>query len=239
MKIITNLLKKLKNDNKSNKINLSLKVNNRDYHTFTQIKSTYEKVRNMLEDSDIKIYTVGGSVPYLLLNQDSNRLHDDIDNICEKNDMNRLREIFKQKGLYKPEWDSINFVKDGVDYGFEMIIDGVSFGIFPYSYKNGMITQYSYDPYTTECKIKKIPIKVLSDYIMSYKGADGRDYNTMSLEYIKLTKDMTGRDKDLIDSKKISETGLLRTEVLSRIKMYDEIQKTDANELISKKDNQS
>ena len=236
MKIITNLLKKFKNDNKNNKINSYLEVNNRNCHTFTQIKSTYEKVRKMLNDTDIKLYTVGGSVPYLLLNQDSNRLHDDIDNICEKDDMNKFREIFKKKGLYKPEWDSINFAKDGIDYGFEMIIDDISFGIFPYSYNNEIITQYSYDPYTTECKIKKIPIKELSDYIMTYKGIDGRDYNTMSLEYIKLTKDMTGRDKDIIDSKKISETELLRTEVLSRIKMYDEIQKTDANKLKSKND---
>lgn len=44
----------------------------------------------------------------------------------------------------------------------------------------------------------------------------------MSLEYIKLTKDNAGRPKDIVDFKKIEETGLLRQDVLNRIKMYTE-----------------
>ena len=44
----------------------------------------------------------------------------------------------------------------------------------------------------------------------------------MSLEYIKLTKYKANRPKDIMDSKKIEETGLLRQEVLKRIQMYTE-----------------
>ena len=78
------------------------------------------------------------------------------------------------------------------------------------------------DPYNQTCKTKVIPVEEISDYIMTYKGIDEKLYNTMSLEYIKLTKDNAGRPKDLVDSKKIEETGLLRQDVLNRIKMYTE-----------------
>ena len=42
----------------------------------------------------------------------------------------------------------------------------------------------------------------------------------MSLEYIKLTKDSSRREKDIIDSQKIEETNMLRSDVMNRIKMY-------------------
>ena len=39
------------------------------------------------------------------------------------------------------------------------------------------------------------------------------------VNYVKLTKDRVGRDKDIQDSAKIVETGLLRPEVLARIEI--------------------
>ena len=42
----------------------------------------------------------------------------------------------------------------------------------------------------------------------------------MSLEYIKLIKDSSKREKDIIDSKKIDETNMIRPDVLNRIQMY-------------------
>ena len=165
------------------------------------------------------------------MNQDSNRLHDDIDAVCRLEDMGKLRKIFKQAGLYQEEWDSKNYANDGKDYGFEMKIDGVPFGIYPFSYENGILTQYSYDPYNTQCKIKILQLKQLSDYITSYKGVDGKIYDIMSLEFIKITKDSAKREKDIVDSLKIIETGMLRPEVMQRVKMFIEIQKIEASKL--------
>lgn len=229
--IIINYLYSLKQKEEQEKIN-----NERDSRTFEQIKQVQQKVFNLLAASGIKLYLSGGTVPYLLLNQDSNRMHDDIDTICQIDDMPKLREIFKNYGTYIPEWDSTTYANDGKDYGFEMKIDNVPFGIYPFSYENGKLTQYSYDPYNTQCKIKTIPIKELTDYIMTYKSVDNKTYDTMSLEYIKLTKDQAGREKDIQDSKKITETGMLRPHVLDRIEMYQETQKIEADQLESKEE---
>lgn len=69
---------------------------------------------------------------------------------------------------------------------------------------------------------------------MTYRGRDDKIYNTMSLEYIKLTKDNAQRPKDIADSKRIEETGLLRPDVLNRIQMYTEYINTDENEMSEK-----
>lgn len=203
----------------------------RESRTFTQIKEVQLKVQKLLDQYGLKIFIAGGSVPYLLTNEDSGRLHDDIDTICRIEDIDKLRQVFINAGLYNPEWDSKTFSSDGEDYGFEMKIDGVPFGIFPFIYdeENKIITQYSADPYNQTCKTKTIPIEEITDYIMTYRGRDGKDYNTMSLEYIKLTKDNAQRPKDIVDSKKIEETGLLRPDVLNRIQMYTEYINTDEN----------
>jgi len=203
----------------------------RESRTFAQIKEVQLKVQELLDQYGLKIFIAGGSVPYLLTNEDSGRLHDDIDTICMVEDIDKLRQVFISAGLYNPKWDSKIFSPDGIDYGFEMKIDGVPFGIFPFIYdeKSKTITQYSTDPYNQTCKTKTIPVEEITDYIMTYRGRNGKDYNTMSLEYIKLTKDNARRPKDMADSKKIEEIGLLRQDVLNRIQMYTEYINTDEN----------
>ena len=200
------------------------KVDERDCRTFTQIKDVYNKVKEMLDKSGLKVYVSGGSVPYLLTGKDSGRFHDDIDTVCRMEDIGKLRQAFMAAGYYDADWDSRNFSQDGKDYGFEMKIDGVPFGIYPFEYdhENGLLTQYSADPYIKTCKVKTAPIKELNDYVTSYTGSDGRVYDTMSLECIKLTKDNAKRSKDIADSKVIEETGLLRPEVSARLQMYTE-----------------
>ena len=207
----------------------------RESRTFSQIKNVQSKVQELLKQHGLKIYISGGSVPYLLQNEDSGRLHDDIDTICKKEDIDKLRKVFIDAGLYNPEWDSKNFSEDGEDYGFEMMIDGVPFGIFPFEYDeiSKTITQYSADPYIQTCKTKTIPIHEITDYIMSYRGLDGKVYDTMSLEYIKLTKDNAGRPKDIVDSRKIEDTGMLRKEVMDRVQMYSEQVSVRENEFVN------
>ena len=174
----------------------------------------------MLTNEKIKLFLAGGTVPYFILNEDSNRMHSDIDTICDMKDISSLRQIFTQKGLYMAELDSLNHSKDKQDYGFEILIDDVPVGIYPFIYENGKIIQRSFDPYTKECKEKVLEVKEITDYVTSYKSKDGKVYNTMSLEYIKLTKDNSKREKDIIDSKKIDETNMIRLDVLNRIEMY-------------------
>ncbi len=189
-------------------------------HTFDLIKLTFIKLKMMLANENLKLFLAGGTVPYFLLNEDSNRMHGDIDTICDMKDISTLRQIFIQNGLYIPEWDSLGHSKDQQDYGFEIVIDGVPVGIYPFIYENGKITQRSFDPYTKECKEKVLEVKEITDYVNSYKSKDGNVYDTMSLEYIKLIKDSSKMEKDIIDSKKIDETNMIRPDVLNRIQMY-------------------
>ncbi len=197
----------------------------RESRTFSQIKNVFNKVEEILKKHNLIIFLAGGTVPYFLLNIDSERLHDDIDTICRKEDIDKLKKIFIDEKLYDYEWDSKNFSKDKKDYGFEMKIDGVPFGIYPFEYdeESKTIIQYSADPYLKTCKTKTIHIQNMNDYIMTYKDKEGKIYHTMSLEYIKMTKEKARRPKDIIDSKRIEETGLLRKEVMNRIEMYQEI----------------
>lgn len=202
----------------------------RESRTFEQIREAYKKIKAILKKANLSIYIAGGSVPYFLLNQDSGRKHDDIDSICKMEDMQKLRDVFQQVGLYNPEWDSMSYAKDGQDYGFEIKVDGVPVGIYPFNYENGLLTQYSYDPYNHHCKIKVFPLEKLSDYVLSYTGLDGESYDTMSLEFIKASKDKAGREKDVADSKKITEYGY-RQEFLDRIPMIKEILNKRAEDL--------
>ena len=202
----------------------------KDNITYSRATAALDKVLRMLGKDSFRIFIAGGLVSYLLLNEDSNRLHSDIDTICWAEDMDKLRNIFKAYGLYKDEWDSINYVTNGNDYGFEIVVDGVPLGIYPFTYENGVLIQFSYDPNSKKGKIKEIQLEKISDYIMSYKAVNGQVYNTMSLEYIKMTKDKAHREKDVQDLAKISKTGLLRDDVLNRIQMYKEIK----NENLSK-----
>lgn len=202
----------------------------RESRTFEQIKDAYSKMRTILKKAGLTIYIAGGSVPYILLNQDSGRLHDDIDSVCRMEDMQRLRQIFNQVGLYNSEWDSMTYANDGQDYGFEMKVDGVPVGIYPFTYKDGIVTQYTYDPYNHHCKIKEFPVQELGDYICTYTGLNGQSYDTMSLEYIKLSKDRAGRPKDIVDSQKIIEFGY-RQDVIDRIALPIETQNIRAEKL--------
>lgn len=200
------------------------KKEERDNQTFAGIRNAYQKFQQLLASNETKVYLAGGVVPYLLLNQDSNRLHDDMDTIDRMEDMMKLRFLAQQAGWYHPSWDSLNVTQDGQDYGFEIKIDGVPVGIYPFTYEDGLLTQYSYDPYNTACKIKEMPLHELSDYVTTYPSKDGKVYDMMSLEYIKKSKEKVNRQKDIQDIMKIEETGLLRKEVEERIFPPREVQ---------------
>ena len=209
--------------------------NGKNSRPFSQIKNAVDKVNSILSRHRLKVYISGGAVPYLLLNTDSNRLHNDVDSVCHLSQMTMIRKALAAEGLYNPQWDSLNNAKDGIDYGFEIKVDDVPFGIFPYTIDpDGLITQYSYNPFTTECKVKILKVQKLSDYVMSYKSRNGRVYSTISLEYIKKTKDYSSRAKDRHDSEVIKSIGLIRNDVYERVEMYQEVQKLKGKALKKK-----
>ena len=210
---------------------------NREAQNFEDIKKALSKLQTLTRFLDAPMYISGGIVPYLLLGQDSGRLHDDIDTIVDLKDIHELRKVFKDTPYYNADWDSLNHVQDGNDYGFELNVDGVPVGIYPFIDDDDTILQYTYDPYTHECKIKRIPEKKKENYVKTYTSTTGEVYTTMSLEYIKKSKDIAGRGKDIKDSAKIDEYGY-DEDLYSTIELPDnmEFQKETAeriNETIS------
>ena len=202
-----------------------------DNVSFKQVKSTLSKLNEILKKTNLKLFIAGGTVPYLLLNQDSKRMHSDIDTICFKKDIDKIRKVLKKTEYYIPTWDSLNIVKDGKDYGLELLVDNVPVGIYPFNYENNLLTQYTYNPQDQTCKIKQIKLDDLNDYIFTYTSKNGDIYNTMSLEFIKKSKECCGRKKDVADLKKILETGLIRPNILNRINEIKETQKKTVSDL--------
>jgi len=204
--------------------------NVRESRTFEQIKKGSDILQKIIKKSGLHIYYAGGMLPYILLNEESGRMHDDIDTVCRMQDMEALRELFKNEGLYMPEWDSRTYAKDGKDYGFEIKIDGVPIGIYPFEYKEKKLFQYTYDPYNHYCKIKSMKLEHIEDYITQYNGNDGQTYDTVTLEFLKKLKDTNPRPKDVVDSKKIESIGI-RQKIYDRLELPIEIQSVLGEEL--------
>lgn len=183
-------------------------------------KKVLDKIEKETSNINVKLYIAGGIVPYLLLNQDSNRLHSDIDLICDIKDMNTLRTLGQKYSVYQKQLDSLNFKNK--DYGFEIFINNIKVGIYPFIIKNKIIYQYSYDAQTKTFKTKTIQVENITDYLMKYQSSDNKIYHTMSLEFIKMSKEKAGRKKDILDLQKIKETNFLRQDILNKIQMYKE-----------------
>lgn len=157
--------------------------------SYNQIVQNIKLIYSSGKLSDYLILA-GGIVPYLIFNQNSNRLHSDIDFICKIEDIDKIKDIFTSYGHYEREFDSLNILKK--DYGFEMFIDNIKVGVYPFEYSDGII-QYSYDSKTKEGKIKNINLDY-DDYISSNK-----DFKYMSLEVILKSKVLAFRQKDIYD----------------------------------------
>lgn len=171
---------------------------------FKEIKNAFITVNKLLENIDL--YVCGGFVPYLLLNEDSNRLHHDIDCIVSINDMDKIRKKLIGTKYYIYNDDSINLINDIDDYGLEISVNGISVGLYPYKIVNNKIYQYSYNADNKRFKIKIIEDSI-NNYLKEYKSYDGNSYKTLSLEYLRKSKEIASRDKDLIDINSIDKYG--------------------------------
>lgn len=172
--------------------------------TYSEIKSAYNEIKTIL--SNVDLYVCGGFVPFLLLNEDSQRLHHDIDCIVSLDDMDKIRNKLINTKYYIPNDDSINLVNNIDDYGLEVNINGITIGLYPYKLCNNKIYQYSYNADNKRFKIKILDDS-LNNYLKQYKSYDGNIYKTISLEYLRKSKEVASRDKDLIDIVAIDKYG--------------------------------
>lgn len=185
--------------------------------SYQQLIDVYKKIEKM-NKTTAKLYLCGGIVPYILLNEDSNRKHNSLDLLCNKKDAKMIRELFRKKDLYEPKRDSLTYTVNNIDYGFQVVVDKVKVNIFVFEEtedKKGII-EYNFDCKRRIGRIKNINVK-LSDYIVPYVSSDNQKYMTESLECIIGDKLLLNRDKDKKDIEKIQECNGISTEKINKL----------------------
>ena len=170
---------------------------------YNEVVDVYHKIEKM-NKTKAKLYLSGGLIPYILLNEDSERKHCNLDLLCSKDDAKMLREVFRKNDLYEPKRDSLTYTVNNVDYGFQIVIDKVKVNISVFEEKNGTIIEYNFDCHNRIGRIKNINAK-LTDYIVPYVSSDNKKYITLSLELLIANKLLLNRDKDKKDIEKIKE----------------------------------
>ncbi len=187
----------------TNSIEAYKKSANKDTHTFDELMNVYDKIIKM-NKTKVKLYLSGGIVPYVLLGEKSSRRHKDLDLLCKKEDARMIREVFRNHDLYEPKRDSLTYTVNNIDYGFELVIDGVKVNISLFEEKDGGITEYYFTSRTKVGRIKNINAK-MNDYIVPYVSSNNKKYLTKSLELIIADKLLLNREKDKMDIEKIQE----------------------------------
>lgn len=182
---------------------------------YKDIIKVYDKITDM-NKTNAKLYLTGGIVPYLLLGEESNRKHSNLNLLCSKNDIMIIREVFRNKNLYEPKRDSLTYTINNIDYGFQVVVDSVKVDISVFEEKDDGIIEYSFDCHRRIGKIKKIAAK-LNDYIMPYYSSDNKKYMTKALEFIIADKLILNRDKDKIDIIKIQECNGISSDKIKKL----------------------
>ena len=184
-------------------------------YTYDEIMKVYDKVVK-LNKTRAKLYLMGGIVPYVLLNDRTGRRHESLDLLCDKKDVEQLRELFRKEDLYDPKRDSLTYTVNNIDYGFQVVIDGVKVNIFVFEEKDNGIIEYNFDCKRRIGRIKNINVK-LSDYIVPYVSSDNKKYMTESLECIIGDKLLLNRERDRKDIEKIKECNGISEDKIKRL----------------------
>lgn len=198
-----------------NSVSAYKKALQKEEFTYEELMSAYEKIEKM-NKTKVKLYLSGGLVPYVLLNEKSDRKHADLNLLCKKEDMRIIREVFRNNDLYEPKKDSLTYTINNIDYGFEVVIDKVKVNISVFEEVSDGIIEYYFNSRTKIGRIKNINAK-LNDYIVPYVSSNNKKYLTKSLELIIADKLLLNREKDKKDIEKIQECNGISIEKIKKI----------------------
>jgi len=192
-----------------------------DMFTCDQIKeAVYILMKPALKN---KIFVAGGIVPWILSDRNSNRKHSDIDVVVENCNMELIREYLKNEGYYQKEMDSrfLAINNNQVDYGIEVLINGVPVNFAPFEVDGDSIIQknFSIKALVGYDALMKATMKniAVEDYITTYLLKSGIELGSYTLEAVKAAKESSDRTKDKIDLCEIEKIGI-NQERYNRIK---------------------
>lgn len=161
-----------------------------------------------------KIFLAGGLVPWVISNENSNRLHSDIDFVVPLSEMETVRTFLKEQGLYDQTHDSLFLPcnKEKVDFGTEIFLDGLPVSFTPFFTENDNLVQRDFTTadFSTKDSLVTLCLPNLSpeDYITAYALPDGQKLYCTSLEFVYAKKSQKNRPKDQRDLQKIKQIGL-------------------------------
>lgn len=180
--------------------------------------SNYSKIKdiilklNLEKILKVKLYIVGGTVPYLVSNTISDREHSDIDIIVATNNMSDVREYLKKNNLYVKDLDSMMFDynKNKIDYGIDCVIDGITINFAPFEIfdntmvqKNFLRKQSNGINALVTVTLENVKIEDCTTTII----VDQTKIKTYNLEMVRIMKEKSNKPKDVVDIKVIDEYG--------------------------------
>lgn len=162
---------------------------------------------------DKKVNLTGGIVPWIVLKENSGRVHSDIDFFVNSKEMPYIRRILKKRALYEADLDT--FLDNSVvDYGLDTTIEGIPVSFFPYEVleNNGGVVQRSFytDAKTGTRGYREMYFNGIKeqDYVSEAFLPNGRKIGIISLEVLKLLKEKSNRLKDVSDIAAIDRAGI-------------------------------
>lgn len=170
-----------------------------DAYSYTKVRELLNQIYEIDDYLKDNLYLAGGLVPYIVFNIDSNRLHSDIDFICDIQNIDAIKDIFYKNNSFNQINDSKDYLEK--DHGFEMLFNDFKVGVYPFESINEEIRQYSYDSERHKGKLKTVSL-LKNEYITKY-----HNINAMSLETILKSKILDCREKDKADIDLICKNG--------------------------------
>ena len=166
-----------------------------------------------------RFYVAGGLVPWLITNRDSGRMHSDIDVVVAQPDMPLFRYEMQRHSYYNSATDArCVWPQLRHDYGFDVVIDGVTVNIAPFESVPAGIVQrnatYTGIGDSAAYVSLLIPRLTVSEYVTHSRWYDLSLLGHYPLALVYATKRITKRPKDVHDCIELDRLGLHPDDIL-------------------------
>lgn len=165
-----------------------------------------------------RFYIAGGMVPWLISDRDSCRMHGDIDLVVAQEDMMCFRQEMRRCGYYNPTTDAqAIWPHIQADYGFDVIIDGVTVNIAPFEIVSDGIIQRNASYVDLGSQHTAVTLHILTltraEYVTHTRWLNNALLGHYPLELVYATKLITNRAKDTHDCLELDRLGVCKTQV--------------------------
>lgn len=185
-----------------------------------------------------RFYVAGGMVPWLIAARDSGRMHGDIDLVVAQSDMTYFRHEMYRRGYYNPATDAhVIWPEVLADYGFDVMIDGVTVNIAPFEIVSDGVVQrnasYADAGAHHTAVTLYIPSITRAEYVTHTRWRHDALLGHYPLALVYATKQITNRAKDQHDCRELDRLGACKAEVATYRDVLHQMQlRVDATKFV-------